>query len=267
MMLPDHVTTSEKLKATISSLPDSVATQTKGAIGEREGKVDNKTKIEIIKEEQRKIEEERSEQLEVEIEKAKKEEILVDPAPIIMSEGIVKPTSAEINRMFIEQTQQSPQQQTFPLPSVEQELTSTDLKILGDALESFSKEKKNLIVEKETIKEIKEEIAEYQEDVKELNEVVELSKHDEMVQIKESKAAKNVYKKVSSMLNKLDQVMEDLEQKEKIIQEKEKEEKMDTAQSGVDGDVPLKKAELVRIDEIMAVIRQVCFKVFELIIL
>ena len=260
MMLPDHVPTSEKLKATISSLPDSVATQTKGAIGEREGKVDNKTKIEIIKEEQRKIEEERSEQMEVDIEKekAKKEEILVDPAPIIMSEGIVKPSSEEINRMFIEQTQQSQQQKAFQ-PAVEQELTSNDLKILGDALESFSKEKKNLIVEKETIKEIKEEIAEYQEDVKELNEVVELSKDDEKVQIKESKAAKNVYKKVSSMLNKLDQVMEDLEQKEKITQEKE--EKLEPLQ--IDGEVVVeeKKALLVRIDEIMAVIRQVCLQI------
>lgn len=37
---------------------------TKAAIGEREGKVDNKTKIEIIKEEQRKIQEERKEVLE-----------------------------------------------------------------------------------------------------------------------------------------------------------------------------------------------------------
>ncbi len=37
------------------------AVSTKAAIGEREGKVDNKTKIEIIKEEKRKIEEERNE--------------------------------------------------------------------------------------------------------------------------------------------------------------------------------------------------------------
>lgn len=39
----------------------SQAVNTKAAIGEREGKVDNKTKIEIIKEEQRRIEEERKE--------------------------------------------------------------------------------------------------------------------------------------------------------------------------------------------------------------
>jgi hypothetical protein len=41
-------------------------TQTKAAIGEREGKIDNKTKIEIIKEEVRKIREEHQEQKEEE---------------------------------------------------------------------------------------------------------------------------------------------------------------------------------------------------------
>jgi LETM1 and EF-hand domain-containing protein 1 len=41
-------------------------TQTKAAIGEREGKIDNKTKIEIIKEEVRKIDEEHQEQKEEE---------------------------------------------------------------------------------------------------------------------------------------------------------------------------------------------------------
>jgi LETM1 and EF-hand domain-containing protein 1 len=41
-------------------------TQTKAAIGEREGKIDNKTKIEIIKEEVRKIYEEHQEQKEEE---------------------------------------------------------------------------------------------------------------------------------------------------------------------------------------------------------
>lgn len=35
--------------------------QTKAAIGEREGKIDNKTRIELIKEEERKIKEERME--------------------------------------------------------------------------------------------------------------------------------------------------------------------------------------------------------------
>jgi LETM1 and EF-hand domain-containing protein 1 len=41
-------------------------TQTRAAIGEREGKIDHKTKIEIIKEEVRRIKEEHQEQTEEE---------------------------------------------------------------------------------------------------------------------------------------------------------------------------------------------------------
>lgn len=40
LMVPEHVPTTYKLKATISALPDTVATQTKAAIGEKEGKID-----------------------------------------------------------------------------------------------------------------------------------------------------------------------------------------------------------------------------------
>lgn len=42
LMVPDHVPTTYKLKATISALPEQVATQTKAAIGELEGKLDFK---------------------------------------------------------------------------------------------------------------------------------------------------------------------------------------------------------------------------------
>lgn len=42
LMVPEHVPTTYKLKATISALPDTVATQTKAAIGEMEGKLDFK---------------------------------------------------------------------------------------------------------------------------------------------------------------------------------------------------------------------------------
>lgn len=61
LMVPETIPMSDKLKATISALPDTVVTRTQGAIGEKEGKMDHKTNIEIIKMEERKIEEERQE--------------------------------------------------------------------------------------------------------------------------------------------------------------------------------------------------------------
>lgn len=42
LMVPEHVPTTYKLKATISALPEHVVMQTKAAIGEKEGKVDFK---------------------------------------------------------------------------------------------------------------------------------------------------------------------------------------------------------------------------------
>lgn len=66
LMVPETIPMSDKLKATISALPDAVVARTKGAIGEKEGKMDHRTNIEIIKMEERKIEEERKEEKESE---------------------------------------------------------------------------------------------------------------------------------------------------------------------------------------------------------
>lgn len=55
LMLPEMIPTHDKLKATISALPDTVVTQTTASIGEKEGKIDNKVKIEALKEEVRKV--------------------------------------------------------------------------------------------------------------------------------------------------------------------------------------------------------------------
>lgn len=271
LMLPENVEVSEKLKATLASLPETVATQAKAAIGEREGKIDNKTKLEIIKEEQRKIIEEELEQKEAELETKAKEqkkeqekEILLDKAPIITSDGITKPSSEQISQLFdqinqIEKDVLHVQEKQIELPKVDKELSSEDLKVLGDALGNIGKEKKNLAIEKEELKEIKEEIAEYQEDVQELEQIVELQK-DEKVQLKESKAAKNLYNKVNSMINKLDKVLEDLEQKEKEIKVMIDEPIKSEAEEAVLAEEAKRAAELVRIDELMNAIRKVMMR-------
>lgn len=267
LMLPENVEVSEKLKATLAVLPDTVATQAKAAIGEREGKIDNKTKIEIIKEEQRKIQEEIDEEKEAELEvkaKAQKKlqdeaEVLKDPAPIITTDGTVQPSREKISQMFMEQKVMEQEEKIFTenIAASEKDLSSEDLKVLGDALGSIGKEKKNLLVEKEEIKEIREEIAEYQEDVQELEQMVELQK-DEKVQVKESKAAKNLYKKVNSMIDKLDKVLDDLEKQEKKIKVLiEEPVEVTEAVDAVLAEEAKRAEELVRIDEMMNAIRKV----------
>lgn len=179
MMLPENVPTAEKLKASISSLPDAVAIQTRAAIGEREGKIDNKTQIEIIRDEQRKIKEDLEELKEVEQTTAEKEkDILLDTAKIITDD-----------------------------------ITNKDIEVVCNALDAVS-DSKNMIVEKEEIKELKEEIAEYKADVEELKEIAK--KSDIKINVRESPAAKRLLKKVDTMISKLDKVMDGLENEKKL---------------------------------------------------
>lgn len=174
MMLPENVPTAEKLKASISSLPDAAAVQMRAAIGEREGKIDNKTQIEIIRDEQRKIKEEAEELKEVEKSViGKDKDVLLDTAKVIADD-----------------------------------ITNKDIEVVCDALDAVS-DSKNMIVEKEEIKELKEEIAEYKEDVEELKEIAR--KSDVKINVRESAAAKRLLKKVDAMISKLDNVMNDLE--------------------------------------------------------
>lgn len=267
LMLPENVEVSEKLKATLQALPETITTQAKAAIGEREGKIDNKTKIELIKEEQRRIQEEQEEEKEAEMEIAAKEqkkikdEMLIDPAPIITGNGTVTPTREQISQMYMEQRVMEQEEKIFTDSIVvDKDITSEDLKVLGDALGSIGKEKKNLVVEKEELKEIKEEIAEYQEDVQELEQMVELQS-DEKDQVKESKAAKNLLKKVNSMINNLDKVLEDLEKKEQEIKVMiEEPVEVTEAVDAIIAEEAKRTEELVRIDEMMTAIRKVSGK-------
>lgn len=229
LMIPENVTTGDKLKATISALPENVVTQAKAAIGEKEGKIDNKTKIEVIKEEERRIKEEKEEQRAIENENA---EILVDTAPTIGDE--VRETLVNITPVLNEMKEKKK----------DQELSTKDLEMLEDALETLSASKKNMILEKEEIRDLKEEIADYQEDVQELLQVADST------QIKESSAAKLLYRKVNSMIGKLDTVLEGLEEKEKLL-------KRDVEELIEDEQKTKTKEELVRIDELMMAIKHV----------
>merc|ERR1719239_1806051 len=72
LFLPETVAPAQAIEASISSLPETVATGAKAKIGEREGKIDNVTRLEIIQQEQEKIELEAKEQERIKLEKEKK---------------------------------------------------------------------------------------------------------------------------------------------------------------------------------------------------
>jgi LETM1 and EF-hand domain-containing protein 1 len=172
LMLPDTIPATDQLKATISALPDTVvstmATQVlfmimlhvmlmlqelkaKAAIEEREGHIDNVTKIQLIKEEEKKIKEERAEQREEakRQKESEEKEMLVDKAPIISAETVLATAT--------------PPAEKKPTEQKVEELSTKDLEALEDALDALGKAKKRLIVEKEELDELKEEMQEYQE--------------------------------------------------------------------------------------------------------
>ncbi|XP_043500154.1 mitochondrial proton/calcium exchanger protein [Polistes fuscatus] len=185
LMVPDTIPMSDKLIATISALPETVVARTTCAIGEKEGKLDLKANIEIIKMEERKIEEEREEQKQ----KEKKE---AEPIPT-----------------------------TFKKESKKDEITATDVKVIEQALETLDKDKKKMTVEKEELKELKEEMAEYQEDVKELYQMKAEAKGEvDVDNIKISKGANRLFNKINKMIQKADAVLLELEQSEKQVKEK-----------------------------------------------
>ncbi|KAL3278378.1 hypothetical protein HHI36_013706 [Cryptolaemus montrouzieri] len=234
LMLPETIPTSDQLKATISTLPDAIVTQTKAAIAEKEGKIDNKVTIELLKEEERRIKEERKEKKEEEKklkEKADKE-LLIDTAPNVDDK------TPELEKITVHC--EIPHEK----PKDDKELETKDIEIIETALDNISKDKE-FIVEKEELQDLKEELADYKEDVEDLKKAVSSQKSPE---IRESKAAKRLFKKVNKIINKLDTVMVDLNKKEAQLK-KDLELECDETEK--------KKQEVLKIEDIIAAIKQI----------
>ena len=123
LYLPEHIAPEKAIEASISALPETVATGAKAKLGEREGKIENVTRLEIMKQEQAKIEEEekeaklrseekkkkaeeerlRQEKLSAEgLEKARAEQTLgVLPPPT--AEAVVKEATSILRRATVDQ--------------------------------------------------------------------------------------------------------------------------------------------------------------------
>lgn len=188
LFLPDSDLTSEQLKATIASLPESVATQTRDAISQRRGKIDNEARIQALKVEEAMIREERK-------------EAVVKAAPVAA-------TAAEAAEELVDKAPVMKDKAT--------ELTSADVAALENALESIGVQRKRLLIEKEELTELKEEMAEYQEDIKELKDFLDDSAQQQPPErkrlvLRESKAAQRLFRSVNRMISNLDGTVNRLE--------------------------------------------------------
>ncbi|XP_020293379.1 LETM1 domain-containing protein LETM2, mitochondrial [Pseudomyrmex gracilis] len=180
LMIPETVPMSDKLKATISALPDTVVALTKGAIGEKEGKLDHRTNIEIIKMEEKKIEEERKEKKETE------------PQPTIVESNAAKDEITATDVKVLEQALDS----------------------IGKDNKKMVVEKEELKELKEEMAEYQEDIKELYQ-IK-----AEAKGQADIENIRVSKGAKRLFNKVNKMISKMDAVLLELEQSEKKVKER-----------------------------------------------
>ncbi|OQR71014.1 LETM1 and EF-hand domain-containing protein anon-60Da [Tropilaelaps mercedesae] len=209
MLLPEYVNPTEQLREIITQLPKQAITEAKYKIGEVEGKVDNRTKLEIIRQEELAIKEEQREEKRAQMENQAKEE---------EAQRKVKAELKDIAEpIALTKAEEEFSEKTYVIaPKGEQKLSKKDLDELEDALETISAEKNKLLIEKEEIEELKKEVQEYEEDLQELVEVTKGTGD-----LKEAKGAHRLYKKVNSMIKNLDTVIEKLTEEKQELKEKE----------------------------------------------
>ncbi|XP_013773741.1 mitochondrial proton/calcium exchanger protein-like [Limulus polyphemus] len=278
LYLPENLPATDQLKATLSYLPDEAATKAKFKIGEKEGKVDNKTKIEVIEKEEvaikKEIEEMKKEEEEKEHEAkaritalpSKKHMEMDEPvafdaqgvqgipeeaAPVLS--GQEKPSLVDViqdtSPVFDTREEELDQAKQSIIERLKfEELSKDDFADLEDALENIANEKRKLLLEKEELEELKEEMADYKEDIEEFHEVI-LKRGDTNLQ--ESKAAKHLFNKVNNMITKMDLVLAELAKERNSLQQHIE----DMAQKGEN--VQQERDDIININDLVLAIRRI----------
>jgi len=272
LYLPETLAPEKAIEASISALPEAVATGAKAKLGEKEGKIENVTRLEIIKQEQAKIEEEQREKERIladkkkkaEEEKAKQEKLAqqalekaieeqslgVPPPSPPTTESVVREASSILRRATVSQegdvslsSSEAPEmdgvifidtvqtmddihvgraeviEESAPkLPKkslLEQELSVEDLKALRNAIENITLEKgMNYIGEHEILSELKQEMGDYEEV---LDEMKEVAKSTGRRNLKQTKGAARLFKKMTNILGKADGVVAQLKKREEKL--------------------------------------------------
>ncbi|XP_019852441.1 PREDICTED: LETM1 and EF-hand domain-containing protein 1, mitochondrial-like [Amphimedon queenslandica] len=187
LYLPQDVPTPEVLKATLSNLPENIVDEAEVMVASTSGEtIDNKRRVDVIKQQEQMIREEEREKMERERvkleEEIKREAVFQDPLvfPDMKEEPFIS-VQAQANKSF----------------------TAEEIREMNEAVVCL----KGLEEEKETLREIKEDREEYCEDIADLAQ--ECKEGEE--QLAESVASRRLGRKVESMLGTIDQRLEVLE--------------------------------------------------------
>lgn len=229
LYLPENIPPRDQLVATISQLPESLETATRAAIGDREGCIDFKTRVDLVKEEERRIQEEREETLR--LQQQQQAAAVVDSGALstatdetstqlhdiavdisvdksAAAAGAVEGSGVEKHPMAPEATASS------------RELTSRDVADIEDALQHVATDKHQPLLEREELQDIKEELADYKEDLSDLESVARIVGEDAK-NLRETKAAKRLFKGLNRLIGSLDRMLAKLKDGELVEAGKE----------------------------------------------
>uniref|UniRef100_A0AAX7SFQ6 Mitochondrial proton/calcium exchanger protein n=1 Tax=Astatotilapia calliptera TaxID=8154 RepID=A0AAX7SFQ6_ASTCA len=234
MYLPDTLSPADQLKTTLQTLPEMVTKEAQLMAAELElSKVDNKTKLETMLQEEAAIRQDN---------KDREMERLADAAEKAARRSEAEPASSKAEKAADSETLKD------TAPIIEglkaEEITKEEIDLLSDACSKLKEQKKLLTLEKEELEELKDDVQEYNEDLEEIKK--ELSKTGQEKAIEESKASQRLSKRVNRMIGRIDKIILELE-KDKVILDGQ----MDS------GSTPPVGENLVSIDELINIMRQI----------
>ncbi|XP_061849671.1 mitochondrial proton/calcium exchanger protein isoform X1 [Colius striatus] len=267
MYLPDTLSPADQLKTTLQTLPESVAKEAQVKVAEVEGeKIDNKARLEATLHEEEAIrkenEEKEMERLSEAAEKAK-ETIQVAATKEVESAVDLEAAAlqAKKTQMVVDIEQELARadatmhseilKDTAPvLEGIKgEEITKEEIDMLSDACTKLQEQKKSLTKEKEELEELKGDVQEYNEDLKEIKE---LSKTGEEGAVEESKASKQLTKRVNRMIGQIDKIIDELETTQKTADVK-----VDSGVSPPAGLCFLFRENLISIAELINAMKQI----------
>jgi LETM1 and EF-hand domain-containing protein 1 len=208
LYLPEHLAAEDIIKTTISALPKTIENATIAKIAEVTGAViDNKTKLEVLKQEDAEIKLENA---------ATKKEETVEPEPAARPEVVAKPAASEKD-FAAEQLAKETLVDKAPVMTTAtsakkakvdtEELTPVEIKEINKIIENLPSAEESQV--KAEIAELKKDITEYKEDVAEVEELTKST--DKTVKLTETKSAKLLSKRVQKLLTDMDSLMGKIE--------------------------------------------------------
>ncbi|XP_030575020.1 mitochondrial proton/calcium exchanger protein isoform X4 [Archocentrus centrarchus] len=246
MFLPDTLSPADQLKTTLQTLPEMVTKEAQLMAAEMElSKVDNKTKLETMLQEEAAIRQDNKdremERLADAAEKAAKE-----GEPELQAERMKSSEAEPASSKADKEADSEMLKDTAPIIEgiKAEEITKEEIDLLSDACSKLKEQKKLLTLEKEELEELKDDVQEYNEDLEEIKK--ELSKTGQEKAIEESKASQRLSKRVNRMIGRIDKIIVELE-KDKVILDGQ----MDS------GSTPPVGENLVSIDELINIMRQI----------